>query len=135
MNDDHGDQFPGALPAATPSRPAGAADRLVRMDPASASTVDSAVQTGPADLAHEPAEKTLVTASSAQAVDGASLDLRERRTAGRRSPDRPRDGRRPTSGSTLSRMGRLTRRSLDRFDRYTLDVFNPGHPYRPHADR
>ena len=132
MNDDHGDQFPGALPASTPSRPAGAADRLVRMDAASASTTDSAVPGGP-ELAH--AQKTLVAQSSTQPVDGAALDLRGRRTAGRRSPARPRDGRRPGAGSTLSRMGRLTRRSLDRFDRYTLDVFNPGHPYRPHADR
>jgi hypothetical protein len=28
-------------------------------------------------------------------------------------------------------MGRFTRRSLDRFDRYTLVVFNPASPYRP----
>jgi hypothetical protein len=28
-------------------------------------------------------------------------------------------------------MGRFTRRSLDRFDRYTLEVFNPVSPYRP----
>ena len=35
--------------------------------------------------------------------------------------------------STLSRMGRFTRRSLDRFDRYTLEVFNPASPYPPNA--
>jgi hypothetical protein len=32
-------------------------------------------------------------------------------------------------------MGRFTRRSLDRFDRYTLEAFNPGPPYRSAADR
>ena len=39
--------------------------------------------------------------------------------AGRGAPSRGQDGR-------LTRLGRLTRRSLRRFDRYTLDVFNAG---------
>jgi hypothetical protein len=30
---------------------------------------------------------------------------------------------------------RRTRDALRRFDRYTLDVFNPGAPYRPRTDR
>ncbi len=79
MNDDHGDQFPGALPARTPSSPArsGGANRLVRMR---------------------------------------SARVQERAT-------------------TLTRLGQSTRRSLQRFDRYTLDVFNPGHPFRTHAGR
>jgi hypothetical protein len=132
MNDDHGDQFPGALPPSTPSRRAGAADRLVRMHPAYGPKVDPAVQ---ADRARGFAEKTLIEQSPARPVDGASLDFRQRRTTGRRSPTRTPDGRRPAAGSALGRMGRLTRRSLDRFDRYTLDVFTPGHPDRPQADR
>jgi hypothetical protein len=37
------------------------------------------------------------------------------------------DDRRP--GRT-ARLGRLTRTSLRRFDRYTLEVFNAGTPYR-----
>jgi hypothetical protein len=32
-------------------------------------------------------------------------------------------------------MGRFTRRSLARFDRYTLEVFNPAPPFRPQNDR
>ena len=78
MNDDHGDQFPGALPARTASattRPAG--QQLVRM----------------------------------------------------------RSARVRTATTTRSRMVSGTRRSLQRFDRYTLDVFNPGPPFRQHAGR
>jgi hypothetical protein len=37
--------------------------------------------------------------------------------------------RRPTSWT-----GRV-RATLHRFDRYTLEVMNPGHPYRVRADR
>jgi hypothetical protein len=51
---------------------------------------------------------------------------------GRRTPTRDSGGRRPEpSTGALSRMGRFTRRSLDRLDRYTLEVFNPASPYRP----
>ncbi|HYH73661.1 MAG TPA: hypothetical protein VD764_10600 [Nocardioides sp.] len=85
INDDHGDQFPGALPARSPRhlsrRPH---DRLVRMTAA------------------------------------------------------PRTGRRTPSQhvrpARLSRMDRFTR-SLERFDRYTLEVFNAGTPYPPRDDR
>ena len=88
IDDDHGDQFPGALPARTVAIASRAAGRLVRMPAA----------------------------------------------PGRRTPTRDSGGRRPgPSLSTLSRMGRFTRRSLDRFDRYTLEVFNPASPYRPDA--
>jgi hypothetical protein len=95
MNDDHGDQFPGALPARRGpalDRTAGTEKRLVRM---------SAVET---------------TARHATA-----------RTHGSRPPGQATTG--------LARMGRFTRRSLARFDRYTLEVFNPGPPFRPQADR
>lgn len=86
IDDDHGDRFPGALPARTASTAPRAAGRLVRMPAAS----------------------------------------------GRRTPTRDFGGRRPgPSTSTLRRMGRFTRQSLDRFDRYTLEVFNPASPYRP----
>jgi hypothetical protein len=80
MNDDHGDQFPGALPARTasaPTCPAGATQRLVRM----------------------------------------------------------RSARVRPAAATRSRMVSGTRRSLQRFDSYTLDVFNPGPPFRQHGGR
>ncbi len=84
INDDHGDQFPGAVPprvrTRTPHRP-GAEQRLVRM--------------------------------------------RAARTPGGRPPG--------PAATPLTQMGRLTRRSLDRFDRYTLEVFNPASPHRPQA--
>ena len=107
INDDHGDQFPGALPArATTTRPDGVGERLVRMRSAYAQKVDSAVQAAREDLAHE------------------------------RRPVRTRGGRpRGQASTTLRRLGRLTRRSLDRFDRYALDVFNPDASHRPNADR
>jgi hypothetical protein len=56
----------------------------------------------------------------------------ERRSAGRRLATRS-PGNRPTAT-----LGRLTRRSLERFDRYTLDVFNPRPPhalYAPQSDQ
>ena len=89
INDDHGDQFPGALPARTLSRRP--QDRLVRMPAAS--------------------------------------------RTGRRAPSHGQHVR-PTGQATtqLSRMGRFTR-SLERFDRYTLEVFNAGTPYRSRNDR
>ena len=86
IDDDHGDQFPGALPARTASAAPRTAGRLVRMPAAT----------------------------------------------GRRTPTRDSGGRRPSpSTSALTRMSRFTRRSLDRFDRYTLEVFNAGSPARP----
>jgi hypothetical protein len=140
MNDDHGDQFPGALPAratSTPARPAGAQERLVRMRAACVQKVDSAVQADREHLANELATRTFVEESEVPLVDGAHLDpIRERRTAGRRRAARTHGGRPPGQAATgLGRMVRFTRRSLDRFDRYTLEVFNPGAPYRPQADR
>jgi hypothetical protein len=32
-------------------------------------------------------------------------------------------------------VGRFTRSSIERFDRYTLEVFNAGSPYRSRDDR
>ena len=60
-----------------------------------------------------------------------------RRRLHRPSPSRPRTtdphprpGRTaPRADTRLGRMGRITRSSLHRFDRYTLDVFNAGSPY------
>jgi hypothetical protein len=124
MTDDHGDQFPGALPARPAAAPSAASERHVRMRPAHVHRVDSAVR---ADW-----ERTAVEESSAPPVAGDLI----RRTAGRRSPARTHGGRPPGQpASTLSRMGRFTRRSLTRFDRYALDLFDPGAPYRPHGDR
>ena len=128
FNDDHGDQFPGALPARStpaPTRPAGAEKRLVRMHAAYVQKVNAAVQADREDLARELA---MTTYAEDPAVDGADLDaLHERRAAGRRTPTRSHGGRPPGQPTTrLGRMGRFTRRSLERLDRYTLDVFNPG---------
>jgi hypothetical protein len=114
MTDDHGDQFPGALAPVTEYR-AASTERLVRMQADYLHKANSLVEAGRDDLAHELAE------SFAEETSGA------RRPAGRRTPTRGHDGRRPANGS---RLGSLTRRSLRRFDAYTLDVFNPGAPYR-----
>jgi hypothetical protein len=51
-------------------------------------------------------------------------------TAGRRAPARGHRGRPATARGRISR---LTRRSLERFDRYTLDVFNPRPPHALYA--
>ncbi len=98
---------------------------------AHAQKANPVVEAGRDDLAHDLSEK------SSQTHAGASLDrTRGRRPAGRGTPSRDRNGRPPGQTDTrLGRLGRLTRRSLDRFDRYTLDVFNPGVPYRPNTDR
>jgi hypothetical protein len=121
MTDDHGDQFPGAVPApAVPdtAHRAAAGDRIVRMHADYLRKANAAVEAGRDDLVQELAE------SFAQESTGASAGAR--RAAGRRSPTRGQDGRRPGGDN---RLGRITRRSLSRFDRYTLDVFNPGAPY------
>ncbi|TFV92072.1 hypothetical protein E4P40_03805 [Blastococcus sp. CT_GayMR20] len=91
--DDHGDQFPGAVPADTSRTfPHGTESRHVRMPAAP-------------------------------------------RPTGRRAPTRDQSNRRPGQATTrLGRVGQFTRSSLERFDRYTLDVFNPVPPFRPDAD-
>jgi hypothetical protein len=113
MTDDHGDQFPGALPPAAPAHHPASDERLVRTQAEYVRKVNSLVEAGREDLAHELAE------SFAQESGGA------RRPAGRRTPTRGEDGRRPAAGP----LGRFTRRSLRRLDRYTLDVFHPRAPY------
>jgi len=123
FNDDHGDQFPGAVPARPAPAPSRAGERHVRMRAAYVHKVDSAVQADPDGLARELAERTFAEET---AVGGAI-----RRTSRRRSPARTHGGRPPgQAASPLSRMRRFTRRSLKRFDQYTLEVFNPGAPYR-----
>jgi hypothetical protein len=126
INDDHGDQFPGSLPAPNPStgpRGEGTEQRIVRMRAAYTGKINSAVQAGREELAHELAERTFAEELSALHAG--------RRTSVRTPGTRP-PGQVPTR---LARMGRFTRRSLDRFDRYTVDAFNPGHPYGPDASR
>jgi hypothetical protein len=121
MNDDFGDRFPGAVP--TPAPTARADKRIVRMHAAYAQKANSLVEAGREDLAHELSDTFVEEAAGAHA--------NPRRDAGRRMTPRNRNGRRPGGGeSRLSSMGRITRRSLDRFDRYTLDVFNAGSTYR-----
>jgi hypothetical protein len=122
MTDDHGDQFPGAVPApGVPStaRRAPADEQIVRMHADYLQKANSLVEAGRDDLAHE------LAASFAEESAGAHT----RRTPGRRTPTRRQDGRRPEADTRLGRMSRLTRSSLHRFDRYTLDVFNARSPY------
>jgi hypothetical protein len=139
MNDDHGDQFPGALPARTPDTARGGdSDRLVRMHAAYVAKVNSVVEAGRDGLAHELAEtfreETSGTSSAGGRIEPAP-GRENRRSGGRGTPGRSRTGRGPGQGTTvLGRMGRLTRSSLHRFDRYTLDVFNAGTPYRTRTD-
>jgi hypothetical protein len=132
MNDDHGDQFPGAVPApgqADTARRAVTDERIVRMHAAYAQKANSLVQAGREDLAHELSEAFVE--ESAGASVGSHLDqVHGRRAAGRRTPTRGQSGRRPAADSRLGRMSRITRSSLNRFDRYTLDVFNAGSAYR-----
>jgi hypothetical protein len=113
ISDDHGDQFPGALPARTtpaPSHEAG--DRLVRMHAAYVQKVNSVVEAGRDGLAHELAQ-TFAEESSGGSATGAHVGY-------------PR-GR-------LGTVGRFTRSSIERFDRYALEVFNARTPYRSRDD-
>jgi hypothetical protein len=110
LTDDHGDQFPGALPPVTEHRPE-SAERLVRMRADYTRKANCLIEAGRDDLARELAE-TFTEESGAA-----------RRPAGRRTPTRSQDGRRPAGDNRLRRLAR-------RFDRYTLDVFNAGTPYR-----
>ena len=124
--DDHGDQFPGAVPPAgnTAQRP-GSGDQFARMHAAYVHKVNSVVETGRHGLAHELAEAFAAEFSGTAA---AQRD-RTRQASGRGTPSRSAGGRPP--GQAGTRLGRFTRTSLRRFDRYTLDVFNPGAPNRP----
>ena len=122
--DDHGDQFPGALPPAPTTTPRpGAADQFPQMHAAYVYKVNALVTADRHGLAAELAEAFATESATANRHD------RTRRTSGRGTPGR-RDGARPAA-----RLGRFTRRSLDRFDRYTLDVFNAGHLRRPDSGR
>ena len=116
ITDDHGDQFPGAVPG-SPAAPAGASsERLVRMHASYVRKVNSVVEADRDDLAEE-------FATSFAEESGAG-----RRTSA--SPDRRPAGR-GRGGRAPGRAGSFTRRSLERFDRYTLEVFNAGTPVRP----
>jgi hypothetical protein len=118
--DDHGDQFPGAVPPAgvTAPRP-GAGETLPRMRAAYVHKVNAVVGAGREGLALELAEAFAAESAVARQTE------RVRRTTGRGTPSRDGSGRPPRSA------GSRLRRSLDRFDRYTLDVFNAGAPVRP----
>jgi hypothetical protein len=132
MTDDHGDQFPGALPAAgvpDTAHRAAADERIVRMHAAYVQKANSLVEAGRESLAHELAD-TFAEESTGARPEPSST----RRVAGRRTPTRGQGGRRPEADSRVGRMSRITRSSLDRFDRYTLDVFNPRTPYRPQPE-
>ena len=123
LNDDNGDQFPGAVPAPATAPAQGSPDRLVLMHAAYVHKVNAVVAAGNDDLALE------LAASYEEESTGSVKAHADRRSAGRHTPGRGQDGRRP------GRVGSFTRRSLERFDRYTLDVFNAGAPYRSREDR
>jgi len=124
ITDDHGDQFPGALPATATPATEGSQDRLVRMHAAYVHKVNAVVASGNDGLAHE-----LARSFDEESADAYATRAHDRRSAGRHTPGRGQGGRPP------GRVGRFTRRSLERFDRYTLDVFNAGVPYRSGDDR
>ena len=127
---DNGDRFRGALDAATTPPTPGADERFVRMHAAYVSKANALVEAGRDGLTTELADAFAAESSSATHTTDASHGTR--RVAGRRAPSRSAADRRP--GRT-TRLGRLTRASLQRFDRYTLDVFNAGSPYRSRDDR
>ncbi len=125
LNDDHGDQFPGALPAPGSALPPheAAAERLVRMRAAYLHKVNSVVEAGRDDLADE-----LATAYAREAAAARPAAAHTRRPGGGRgTPARTRTGS-PTKSATP---GRGVRAMIRRFDRYTLEVFNAGTPTRP----
>ena len=128
--EDNGDRFPGAVPASPTAPRHGADERLVRMHAAYVSKANALVEAGRDELTTELADA--FAAESSSATHTADAHHGTRRSAGRATPSRGDDGRRP--GRT-ARLGRLTRTSLQRFDRYTLDVFNAGTPYRSGDDR
>ena len=125
MNDDYGDRFPEAISAPRTVGNTTADERIVRMHAAYVQKANSLVEAGQEELVHELAETFEAEAAAPfREATGA------RRAAGRRTPTRGEGGRRPQGDTRLGRMSRITRSSLDRFDRYTLDVFNAGSPYR-----
>ena len=136
ISDDHGDQFPGALSARTTrasSHEAG--DRLVRMHAAYVQKVNSVVEAGRDGLAHELAQ-TFAEESSGGSATAAHVGSPRGRRAGRPTPSRGSGGRPPGPATTrLGTVGRFTRNSIERFDRYTLEVFNAGAPRRSRDDR
>lgn len=73
--------------------------------------VNALLEAGRDELAHELAD----TLAAETAGSPSSRHLADRRAPARRRRDR---------------LTTLTRRSWERFDRYTLDVFNAGSPYR-----
>ena len=94
-------------------------DRNARLHDAYARKVSNAVAADRDDLVREFAQA--YAAETGQLGTTPPGHLLERRS-GRRAP-RP--------GSWTARAGE----SLRRFDRYTLEVMNPGHPYRRGTDR
>ena len=121
LNDDNGDQFPGALPAPATFLPRheAADERLVRMRAAHLFKINSAVEADRADLVDE-----LATSFSHETSDLRSPDARTRR------PSRGTPGRTRSGGPASRAAGGTVRAMLRRLDRYTLDVFNPPSPYR-----
>ena len=110
MNDDYGDRFPEAISAPRTAGHTTADERIVRMHAAYVQKVNAAVQADREGLAHELAERTFAEESRDPAAHGAR--------------------QRPIG----ERLGRFAR-ALDRFDAYTLEVFNPGAPSGRRAER
>jgi hypothetical protein len=97
--------------------------------------VNSVVEAGRDDLAHELAQ-TFAEESSGGSATGTDVGSPRGRLGGRPTPSRGSSGRPPGQATTrLGTVGRFTRSSIERFDRYTLEVFNAGSPYRSRDDR
>jgi hypothetical protein len=127
--DDHGDQFPGAVPLAAPTAPRpGAGHVLPRMHAEYVHKLNSVLAADREDLAVELAQEFDAESAEKSVVGG--QPERVRHTTGRGTPTREGSGRPPGSARAgIRRAAGFTRRSLDRFDAYTLDVFNPGAPF------
>jgi len=125
MNDDHGDRFPGALPAPDSApRGQGTDERIVRMHAAYVRKANAVVEAGRDGLADELATTFAEEVSAARRTTSPS----RRAGAGSGTPARGRTGG-PTSRSATPGGG--VRALIRRLDRYTLEVFNAGTPTRP----
>jgi hypothetical protein len=97
-------------------------DRLSHLHDAYVAKVNAALDAGRDDLVRE----------FAQAFDEESAELTGVHTLDRRPGRRTPHTRAPRAAAPATSR---VRASLRRFDRYTLEVMNPGHPYRTRTDR
>jgi hypothetical protein len=114
--------------AGRPTPATEADERLASLHDAYVEKVSAAVTAGRDDLVHEFAA---AFEREAAELTGASAGARRLERRPTRWGLRARTGATTPAGNRTSR----TRETLRRFDRYTLEVMNPGHPYRSRPDR